>query len=809
MTGTRDTSAPSFGVLLRRYREAAGLSQEELAERAGVSGQAISALERGERRHPYPATVRQLAEALGLPEEEQGALLAAVPARRQARPDAASGGTRRPSAQSGDQPRAASGIPALPTPLTALLGRDDDVARVTELLQDGVRLLTLTGPGGVGKTRLILQIATEMRRHFPDGVAFVSLAHLADPSLVLPTMAQVLGVRDTGGKPLDEQLAHALEGRRLLLVLDNCEHILEGVGAIAALLEACPRLVVLATSRASLRLQGEQEYPVSPLALPHFDHSPTIDEVEAAPAVRLFVERAQAARSGFALTADNVSAVAAICGRLDGLPLALELAAPRIKILSPSALLARLHHALPLLTGGGWDAPARQQTLHDTIAWSYGLLEEEQVLFRRLSVFVGGCTLEAAEAVCAVSHGGDGDVLEGLGSLVDKSLLQVQDRDGNEPRFAMLETIQEFAQAELEAVEERDAIRERHARYFLELAEAGLVPLHTLPADYLPRLETEQDNLRVAMDWAREKGEAELGLRLVWAHYTFWVVKGHCTEGQQRAEELLAIDRPVDPRLRSRTLVVAGSMARLRGDLTRALELLDQALTLARETGDSIRIAFACQQGGLAAQLAGDPERARVLLDESLARASEANTVHEIAISTHLLAGLALLEGELDQAGTLWEESLSLFRETGDQSQMAMMLTNLALVAVLQGGLERGKTLLLECLPLAVQVGYAIVTISFLELMAAVAVGEEEPADAARFLGAAEVARGAAGEALEPVERATQEQTMETGRAQIGAPGWNRAYQEGRELPFEEALTLAREYAVPHHRDEGADTGLR
>jgi predicted ATPase/transcriptional regulator with XRE-family HTH domain len=811
MTGTREMSAPSFGVLLRRYREAAGLSQEELAERAGVSGQAVSALERGERRHPYPATVRQLAEALGLPEEEQGALLATVPARRQARPDAASGGTRRPSAPSGDQPRVASGIPALPTPLTALLGRDDDVARVTELLHEGVRLLTLTGPGGVGKTRLALQVATEVRPAFPAGVASVSLAPLADPDLVLPTMAQVLGVRETGGVPVAEQLVRALQGRRLLVLLDNCEHVLGGVAEISSLLEDCPRLVVLATSRASLRVRGEQEYPVAPLALPAFDHALTQEEALRSPAVRLFVERAQAASAGFALTDETAPEVAAICGRLDGLPLALELAAPRLKLLSPSALLARLHHALPLLTGGGWDAPARQQTLHDTIAWSYGLLEEgEQALFRRLGVFAGGCTLEAVEEVCAALESEDGDVLEGLASLVDASLLRVRERDGDEPRFAMLEIIREFAQTELEASGEGDAIRERHARCFLDLAEAGVAPLQALPPDYLPRLEAEQDNLRAAMDWAREERQAEMGLRLVWAHHTFWVIQGHCTEGHQRAEELLGLEGSVDPRLRSRALVAAGQMARLRGDLTRALELLEQALTLARETGDSICIALACQQLGLAASLAGDQARARVLLDESLTRAREANRPLGIALSTHLLAGVAYEEGQFDQAGTLWDESLALFRELGDLPRIALVLSNLALVAVWQQDLQRAKELTLECLPLAVQVGYANVTYSLLEVVAPVAVGEGEAAIAARFLGAAEVARSAVDEAFDPQGRALWHRTMETGRAQIGEAEWGRAYQEGRGLPFEEALALARAYAAGQHdRDEGFATGLR
>jgi predicted ATPase len=489
--------------------------------------------------------------------------------------------------------------------------------------------------------------------------------------------------------------------------------------------------------------------------------------------------------------------VAAICGRLDGLPLALELVAPRIKLLAPPALLERLHHTLPLLTGGGQDVPARQQTLRSTIAWSYGLLEEgEKMLFRRLSVPAGGCTLEAAEAVCAAPHGGNGDVLEGLGSLVDQSLLQVRSQEGDEPRFAMLETVREFAQEELKASEEVDAIREQHAHYFLRLAEAGLEPLHPLPSDYLPRLEAEQDNLRAAMDWARDESQAELGLRLVCAHYNFWVVQGHCTEGQQRAEELLAIERPVDPGLRSRALVVAGSMARLRGDLTRALALLEQALALARETGDSICISFACQQLGLAAQLTGDLERARSLLDESLVLMRKMNNQLGIAMHTHFSGRLALQQGELDQARLSWEEGLTLFQELGEQAKVALVLSNLSHVAVLQDDPERARALWLKCLPLAEQVGYALLLCTFLETMGAAAVVEGKPVDAARFLGAAETARTAGGEAFDPPERALWQRTVERGRTQVGEAEWDRAWQEGRRLPFEEALDLARAYAA-------------
>src|SRR5215207_1559152 len=476
-------------------------------------------------------------------------------------------------------------LPIQPTPL---VGREKEVADVCErLARPGVRLLTLTGTGGTGKTRLGLQVAAELTDEFEDGVFFVSLAAISDPEFVVPAVAGTLGVKEAGGQPLLESLEDYLREKRILLVLDNFEQVLEAAPMVSELLSAAPYLKVLATSRIPLRLYGEHEYSVPPLALPDPERPPSVERLTQYEAVRLFVERAQAAKVDFSVTNDNAPAVAEICHRLDGLPLAIELAAARIKLLTAQAMLARLGNRLKLLTGGARDLPERQRTLRSTIEWSYGLLEEdEKTLFARLSVFAGGRTLEAIEAICDAEGDLPVDVLDGVESLVDESLLRQEEGPGGEPRFVMLETIHQYAKEKLQESGESENLRKLHARYFLALAEEAEPRLRG-PEDveWLERLEAEHDNLRAALSWALERGEAELALRLAGALWRFWEARGLYSEGHRWLEEALAKANGASAAARAKALEGEGWLVYHSGQVDQAVIAAREGLKLSEQAG--------------------------------------------------------------------------------------------------------------------------------------------------------------------------------------------------------------------------------
>ena len=598
----------------------------------------------------------------------------------------------------------------LPNQLTSLVGREREVAEVCKLLlRADVHLVTLTGTGGIGKTRLSLQVAAEVIDRFPDGVFFVDLAPIRDPGLVAASIAKVLGLWETGDRPLLEQVLDYLREKRLLLLFDNFEQVVSAAPQLAHLLASCPRLDMLVTSRASLHLSGEHEYAVSPLAVPDLSRAPAPADLEQVETVRLFLQRAQAVKADFQLSEGNAKTIAEICVQLDGLPLAIELAAARIKFLPPQVLLKRLSRRLQILTGGAQDLPTRQQTLRNLLKWSYDLLNEaEQRLFQRLSVFAGGCTLEAVEAVCYTAEQESASAFDEVMSLLDKNLLQA-DPEGEEFRLRMLMTMREFGMEYLEEVGESETIHRAYAQYYLTLAEQAEPHLkRTEQLAWLAQLERELENVRAALQWFIEHEEGELALRLSSALLRFWSIRGYWSEGQRWLRAALAMQPSSQGSMpaRAKALYAAGELAFSQHDHAEADHLLAESVALYRDLGDGHGLAGSLGRLGFLKHIQGEPASAYLpLMEECQALCRWLNSAWNLSHLLHDMGVVASEQGNLTQAVDLYQESLTLARETGDRSLMGNILNDSGYVAYLRGNFTQAATLQQEALSLARELG--------------------------------------------------------------------------------------------------------
>jgi len=693
----------------------------------------------------------------------------------------------------------------LPVPPTPFVGRAKEVAAVRDLLlRDDVRVVTLTGPGGTGKSRLGLRVATELLHSFKDGAFYVPLAPVRDAKLVPSAIARALGVREARGKTIVETLSEQLADKQLLLLIDNFEHVRAGARALAELMSHCPRVKVLLTSRQVLRLSGEREVPVLPLGLPERGRTPALAELRDYEAVRLFLDRAEAARPGLALDERSAGAIVDICRRLDGLPLAIELAAAQVRSLEPSALLAALESRLSVLVDGPIDLPERQQTLRDAIAWSYEMLEpDEQRAFRQLSVFVGGGNLEAIEEVCETGAPLD-RVCNGL---VETSLLNeirgvrtsaekvLPPREASHPpRFAMLETIREYASELLAASGEAAQVGARHRAWCMRLAETAEPQLRSPEAAaWMDELETEHDNLRAALAsaLAAQPVEGETALRIAAALVVFWYQHGHFSEARQWLDRALAIAEQAPPPVRAKALHGAAGMARHQGDEDAAVEYCETALALYREAGDRPGIARVLAELGAVLERRGDHDRAAQVLEESLALSRELGERERIAFALVMLGLLEEIRGNYAAGIERQSEALAIGRELDDKNTISAALLNLAGLHRLRGDDARAAALLRESLPIHREMRQPNAIAYCLEVLAGIETGRGRGSQAARLFGAADKLREEIGAPVESFNLEAYERDLAAARKLVEPAAFEAAWQAGRRLDAERAVEFA------------------
>ena len=770
-----------FADLLRQHRLAAGLTQEALAERAGLSLRGVSDLERGARRAPHRDTVRRLTAALGLDAAEQGAAMAAI-ARIAARDPTPS---VRPTRQ-------------LPRQLTSFVGRADELAQVDHLLSSGP-LVTLVGAGGVGKTRLALEVADRQAAKYPDGVRLVELAPLNDSMLVPQVVAAAFGLHELAATSVSQLLAEHLAASELLLVLDNCEHLVDACAAIASdLLQACPGIHILATSREPLGIPGERTCRVPSLPLPESADVGDTRHLEDYPSVRLFVERARVVQPMFSLTTTNATAVSEICRHLDGIPLAIELAAARVRALSVEDLAARLATDLRLLSSNTRAAVPRHQTLRAAVAWSDRMLSaSERVLFRRLAIFAGGCSLDSVEAIC-LGDGIDSDgMIDLVTTLVDKSLVVAEDTKGG-LRYRLLEPIRQYAFEKLIEAGEAATWRTRHAEWFLSVAErvpgaAGWAGPHEIAA--FDQLEAEHDNLRAALRWFLDQADGEAALRLTSATYRFWDRRGYHVEACRWFDRALEAGADAPPALRGKALNAAAQARWVWGDYSRAIELAEEALLLCRAVGDERGVGWAYTSLGNSAQFQGQNERAVPLFEQSLRHARAAGDDAFLAIVTATLArALRWIEDPPHpRSAKLLEDSLSIARAAGSRHATAVARAVKGDLAWQQHKTQAAADLWRQALQQRCELQDARGTAGGLERAALCAAALGDLAQAARLFGAAETQRERLGLVLHHDESADHVRWVEVTRHALGDAEFTVAWAHGRGLPRVDAIREALE----------------
>src|SRR5579862_227735 len=723
---------------------------------------------------------------------------------------------------------------SLPLSRTGFVGREKEVAAVTELLRrQDVRLVTITGPGGIGKTRFAVEVASGLIDRFPGGIHFVPLSPLSNPDLIAPAIVQTLGIREAGGQPPLETLKENLRDSLrvpMLLLLDNFEHLIQAASIVAELLVIGPNLKIMVTSRAAMHVYGEYEFPVPPLGLPDPRSMPSLEVLSQSPAVALFVQRAAAAKPDFELNRENAPAVSEICSRLDGLPLAIELAAARVKVLSPSSMLKRLASRLQLLTGGARDLPLRQQTLRATMDWSYNLLNKaEQELFRRFSIFAGGCTLEAVEAVCDTKGDLGVDVLDGMASMVDKSLTQQLEQAGSETRFLMLSTIREYALERLTETGEEPAARRAHAAYYLVLAEECGGDLSAHP-EWLERFDFEHHNFREALEFLIRTADADWGMRLGAALFHFWETREHFAEGRALLTQLLELPGS-HPTMRPRLLFYAAVFATAQGDFAAGEKLQRASLEVYREQNDSRGIAVTLNALGITARDRGDLATARTLFEQCVSTWKDLGSPVDTARALSNLANLFRLQGEHARASALYGECLTIFREAGDASGVAWTLNyqgdlvremadfstarscyekslsafrelgdgwgvasalcDLARLSAAERDYNNAEQLYSESIRRFKELEHKRGVARVLECFAVNAAAQRRPEQSLRLAGAAAALRQRIGAPLIPADQSRLEKKLEPARNMLSNTAGLEAWSSGWEMSMEEAVREA------------------